>query len=196
MKQGYSYTLVFTLVVTAIFTLVLAVAQTVFQPRITANQANAEKAAILYVFGISESNAAKIDALFEQYVSSDTINDMEVYIFADEAGVKNYAVPLTGAGLWGSIHGYLSVSADLSEITGLEFTKQSETPGLGSRIDEDWYKEQFRGIKIQDAVPVLADSSGISLVDAITGATSSSNAVLKIIADTVEEKITQLEVLL
>lgn len=195
MKQGYLYTVVFVLVAAFLFTAILATAQTVLHPRIAANQANAEKAAILYVFGIAADDF-DLESLFEQYVSTTQVNGLEVYIYADQAGVKNYAVPFTGAGLWGSIHGYLAVSADLTEITGLEFTKQSETPGLGSRIDEAWYKEQFRGIKIADAVPVFADQSGTALVDAVTGATSSSNAVLQIVTETIEKRVSQLEVLL
>ena len=82
MKQGYLYTVVFVLVAAVLFTAILATAQTVLHPRIAANQANAEKAAILYVFGIAPDDF-DLESLFEQYVSTTQVNGLEVYIYAD-----------------------------------------------------------------------------------------------------------------
>jgi len=196
MKQSYIYTLAFTLLSTAIVTFVLAGVYTILQPRIITNQLQMEQYAILSAFGIDVADEKQINVLFTQYVAEIQVGDLQVYALRDDTGITNLALPFTGAGLWGTIQGYLAVSADLSHITGLEFTKQNETPGLGSRITEAWFKEQFRGIQIQGTKAVTADATGEPLINVITGATSSSNAVLRIINETIESHVAQLEVLL
>ena len=47
MKQSYTYSIVFTLIVSAVFTLVLATTANVLKPRIEANQELAEQSALL-----------------------------------------------------------------------------------------------------------------------------------------------------
>lgn len=92
------------------------------------------------------------------------------------------------------MNGYLGVSPDLSSITGLVFTEHSETPGLGGRIDELDYREQFRGLTIDPAQPLVYGEDGGGQIDAITGATSTSNAVLTILNDLLVETIGEMEV--
>ncbi len=38
-----------------------------------------------------------------------------------------------------------------TRILGLAFLRHSETPGLGGRITEDWFLEQFRGLPLRPA---------------------------------------------
>jgi Na+-transporting NADH:ubiquinone oxidoreductase subunit C len=74
-------------------------------------------------------------------------------------------------------------------IKGLAFTEQNETPGLGGRIEEDWYKEQFKGTTLSGSLS-YGEETGL---DAITGATSTSNAVLKILNTFIETTLKELE---
>jgi electron transport complex protein RnfG len=66
-------------------------------------------------------------------------------------------------------------------LTGMTVLSHLETPGLGARIEEDWFKEQFKGKSIHDKFVAKQD------IDAITGATISSNAVGSIIKNTIEK---------
>ena len=66
-------------------------------------------------------------------------------------------------------------------IKDLSILKQTETPGLGSRITESSFTDQFIGLSVSE-VALKADNGRI---DAITGATISSEAVV----DTVREKM-------
>ena len=67
----------------------------------------------------------------------------------------------------------------LDKIIGLEFISQEETPGLGGRIDELEFKEQFRDIIINDDGTnyIIYNPASGGNVDAISGATLTSQAV-------------------
>jgi electron transport complex protein RnfG len=57
-------------------------------------------------------------------------------------------------------------------LIGVEIISLSETPGLGSRVDDAEYLAQYSGMSV-NKVPALGED-----VDAISGATISSRAVL------------------
>ena len=72
-----------------------------------------------------------------------------------------------------------------SRIIGIAFYKHSETPGLGARITEPWFRDQFKGLR---SFPIQGDrkifylkpegtGQGPSELTAITGATGTSRAV-------------------
>lgn len=86
---------------------------------------------------------------------------------------------VTGPGLWGAIDMVMAIDTEKKMLTGIEIIAQNETPGLGARITEQWFKKQF-----QNKLPPLtmeAAVSGDSKVDAISGATRSSNFLLNIV---------------
>ncbi|MDT8298577.1 MAG: FMN-binding protein, partial [Spirochaetaceae bacterium] len=98
-----------------------------------------------------------------------------------------------GNGLWGTITGVLAVDSSLSQIIGLDVISHSETPGLGGRIEEDWFKDQFREEQIgPDGITVRKGEGGVdddkenSTVDGITGASLTSAAMEVIINNEIE----------
>ena len=196
MKKGRIYTVVFMLIVSAVFTLLLAGANKIYLPKIQENELLKERVAILYVFDIDQGGSAEeILGRFEQNVKQTTISGVDMYEYASADGDPiAYAVPFTGSGLWGSISGYMGVSADLSQITGLVFTDQRETPGLGGRIDELAFREQFRGLKITADTTLAYGDAGGGQIDAITGATLTSNSVMRILNQLLEDTVSKLEV--
>ena len=96
-----------------------------------------------------------------------------------------YVVPLYGRGLWGGISGYLALKKDFDTVFGSYFTHESETAGLGARIVEEEFQEKFIGRKafsdstFQKVALVLSKKieNPEHEVDAITGATLTSNGV-------------------
>ena len=69
----------------------------------------------------------------------------------------------------------------------VEVIDQNETPGLGGRISEMWFKEQFRG-KISPLTKVAeGEQAGKNQFQAVTGATYSTNAVMDIVNLTSDE---------
>ncbi len=194
MKKGRVYTVVFMLIVSAVFTLLLAGANAYFLPKIQENEQLAEKTAILYVFDIDQNGtAAEVLDRFEKNVKQTTVSGVDLYEYTSADGTPiAYAVPFTGAGLWGTISGYMGVSAELDMITGLVFTDHSETPGLGGRIDELAYREQFKNLKIIIGTTLAYGENGGGQIDAITGATSTSNAVLRILNQLLDDTVSKL----
>lgn len=88
----------------------------------------------------------------------------------------------TGPGLWGDITAVICFDATTASIVGVTFTKQNETPGLGGRIDEEWFQVQFGGKRAPvELVPEGTESGNPAEVDAITGATITSKAVRDIV---------------
>lgn len=196
MKKGRIYIVVFMLIVSAFFTLLLAGANQLYLPKIQENELLAERRAILYVFDIDQSgSSAEVLKRFEQNVKQTTVSGIELYEYTSEDGEPiAYAVPFTGSGLWGSISGYLGVSSGLDHITGLVFTDQSETPGLGGRIDELAYREQFRDLSITAGTTLAYGEQGGGQIDAITGATLTSNSVMRILNGLLHDTVSKLEV--
>lgn len=92
-----------------------------------------------------------------------------------------------GIGFWDAIVGILVLENDLSKIKNIRILTQSETPGLGARIEETWFTDQFRGLTIDwdagnDERIIIGPSPRPNLtnrVDAITGATQTSLALMK-----------------
>ena len=189
-KDSYLYTITFTFVLTAVFATVLSVTQAYYLPTITENEANVERQAILKVLGITSE--FDLVTTFEGQVTPVTAGTSSTFAVYDEDGSPiSYAFPLDGQGLWGSIRGYIGVSATFDRLLGMEFVEQNETPGLGGRIDEPWFKEQFAGVPLIPGENLVYGSG----IDAITGATSSSNAVLNILNNTISELMPLKEVL-
>ena len=124
---------------------------------------------------------------------------LPVYIF-NVNGEKITVVPCYGAGLWGPIWGYLAFDKDMNTIDGAVFDHKGETPGLGAEIATNWFRENFKGKKINDAennfvsieiVKGGAADDDINGVDAISGGTITSDALEKAINEKTKAIIPQ-----
>lgn len=116
-------------------------------------------------------------------------NKADVYVLRDDSGALSRVVlPVSGYGLWSTMHGYLVVSADASTVTGITFTEQAETPGLGGEIDNPKWQALWAGKSIynEDFEPRLGLAKGAVdtskpeakyQVDGLSGATITSQGV-------------------
>lgn len=113
-------------------------------------------------------------------------------------GKSFYIIPVSGKGLWGPIWGYVSLEGDMNTIYGASFGHKSETPGLGAEIATEKFQQQFIGKKIFDesgnfvSVTVIkggASSIDMHGVDAISGATITSNGVTEMFRRTFDNYI-------
>ena len=195
MKKTFSFPIIFMVVITAFFTFILAFLNYSTADRIAFNQELELSEKLLYIFDIEplSKDPKDINQAFMDNIGSIPFEGEELYVYygANEE-ILGYAVPIDGSGLWGSIEGYVGISADYSKMLGLEFISHSETPGLGGRISEDWYKEQFRGIdltKTTDGNYVIYKPAAGGNVDAIAGATLTSKSVSNLLNKDLEEFI-------
>lgn len=105
--------------------------------------------------------------------------DIHFPIFVCESnGEKIYVLSASGKGLWDDIWGYIGLKSDLTTINGTVFDHKQETAGLGSKINEAWFEDQFIGKNIADNgkfVSIEVKKPGNDLnnhqIDGISGAT-------------------------
>ncbi len=105
---------------------------------------------------------------------------LPVYVI-DVNGKDITVIPCYGAGLWGPIWGYLAVNANGKTIEGSVFDHKGETPGLGAKIAEQFFEDEFKGKVFGDGEEKFAIIKGgakgaSNAVDAISGATITSQA--------------------
>lgn len=93
------------------------------------------------------------------------------------------AFQVSGMGFWAPIHAVVAVEADGKTLRGVRFFRHGETPGLGGRISEPWFMEQFEGKRLDAPIRVVmpGGGKGPNDVDAITGATETSRKVEQLI---------------
>jgi electron transport complex protein RnfG len=100
-------------------------------------------------------------------------------------GERIGSVILTAAqGYSGNISIVLGLDADGS-LTGVKILTQSETPGLGAKIVERAFLDQFRG-KTAESIVLKKDDPSVGGIDAISAATISSRAVTNTVRSTLD----------
>lgn len=205
-KDSPLYTILFAFIISALFALLLGAVNAATRDTILLKQKIVEEKAILEAAGISTVGMSdvEVDTLFREKVKTVEYSQKTIYLVKTDKG-QAFAFKYSGPGLWGTIYAIIAVDESLTRLAGISFTKQSETPGLGGRIDESWFKMQFRGETIHDTYPFIKvqkssrtsgdlDHTNAS-VDAITGATQTSNAVEKLINEGLKEYIPILKAL-
>lgn len=181
------YSVVFTFILTTVFVICLAGINAIASGTIERNEQLEFRRSLIYVFNIVE-DARSLPGEEVQKLYFDRIQEIDgeqtVYV-ADNEGKREIAFTVQSAGLWGTITALVAVDESGSRIVGIDFVNHSETPGLGGRIDETAFKEQFRGERISSSssarIAVVSGqdtgSKDDSKVDAITGATRTSESI-------------------
>ncbi len=180
------HTILFMVVVTAVFITAVSLVHLVTRERIAINESLFLKRAILYAANLDiPANSRETERFFKANVRELTRSASAGRFFhivdAVSGDRKGCVFVRHGAGLWGTIEAVIGYDRDLKTITGVDFTRQNETPGLGGRIAESWFKEQFRNKPVRLTMKAEGEAEGNEEFDAITGATITSTAVLNIL---------------
>ncbi|MDZ7722958.1 MAG: RnfABCDGE type electron transport complex subunit G [candidate division KSB1 bacterium] len=175
------------MVITAIAATALAGVYSVAKPRIDEQKAMAVEQAL---------NTALPNTDAESVESGNSNNDLSYYMAFDSDSAKKpkaYAYIAKGAGYSSMIETMVGVDTT-GTIVGMKVLSQTETPGLGTRIEEvkygeekPWFQQQFIGL---DADSVALEQNGGS-IQAITGATISSQAVTRSVTEGYEQLLQQ-----
>ncbi|NQT86161.1 FMN-binding protein [bacterium] len=198
------YVIGFTALIACTFTAAVMTVHVATADKVRRNEALRRQKALVRVFGLGDVEAlsdGEIAALVADRINDDLIlrdpeTDAHFQLFQAYAGGKHsdatrigYAFEVSGIGLWAPVRGLMAVTVDLSEALGIVFVEHKETPGLGGRIAEDDFQEQFRGLTLSPppagqrtlyigAVERDAASPRYGrCVDAISGATQTCRAV-------------------
>lgn len=211
--SGNTYTIVYAAVMVIIVAFLLAFVSSVLKPAQDANVENDTKGQILTAlnndinaegYNVAEQFAKVQDMLWKDgqlvpfegnFLSSygAAIKEGELHVFVAEVnGETKYVLPVTGRGLWGGLWGYIALNADKKTVFGTYFYHESETAGLGARIGERWFQEQFNGKPIfaegnSGEVALSVVKAGASKseteIDGVTGATLTSAGVSNMVKD-------------
>jgi Na+-transporting NADH:ubiquinone oxidoreductase subunit C len=74
----------------------------------------------------------------------------QIYILRNDDRVSLVILPIFGAGYNGTIEALIALRGDMETIAGMTVTGQSETPGLGARIEEPAWQASFAGKRYSD----------------------------------------------
>lgn len=184
------YSIGYMLIISVFFTTLVSSVKLINEDRINRNEQAKFQRTIFKVLGIALKASLtddEINRIFEKRIEKIVYNKRDFYIGYEEDGktIRGYAFPVGGPGFWGPIQAMVAVNSDASEIIGISFYDQSETPGLGARITEDWFAEQFSGLPIHPmegrkrifTLSPERPNKKYNELDAITGASRTSDAV-------------------
>ncbi len=171
-----------------VFAALLAATHTGLNDRIKANEAEALDQAIQEVVpGVETKEQIEIE-------KSDARDETVVYKCLDANGdLVGWAVQTTGPGFIDKITLVAGLSPEGDQLTGIKPIKHTETPGLGNKIDAkgelNFYPLQYAGRSTAAPFELfkekVRDAKDTNRIEAITGATYSSQYTMEIVNDVI-----------
>ena len=207
MKDSFLYPIIFMLITVLIFVGILAVMYRLSEGKIEAHQIDSYNRKVLITLAgvIAEKTGVSADEIialypesYEDYITVITQDGFErnVYAALVDGEVLGYAFEIAGNGLWGSMSALVSMNTALDTILELRMVEQMETPGLGARIEEDWFLSQFKDrlfvfnpesksdvSKVYEFIAETQTPEDDAQLRKVTGATITSSAVLQMLKD-------------
>jgi electron transport complex protein RnfG len=186
-KEPSSVRLAGTLVVAGMLSgLALAGVYQITAPRIEANKARALREGVFKVVPGSSAIQRLVLRDGQLVVVTENAGQGEPAVHAayDEKGrFLGWAISGEGSGFQDTIGVLYGYDPTRRVVTGMHILESRETPGLGDKIYKDAdFVANFDGLAIEPSIEVVKGGRDAeNEVDAITGATISSKAVVKII---------------
>ncbi len=196
-KDSTPYVIGFMIVLCIVFGAAVSSVHFVTSPILKRNEQAYKYRIISEAFALSppDTKVTSYEETVNESLTLDTLikgnHTFEVY-----AGKDGHTVGFIfrGTGFWDQITGIIVLSPDLSTVRNIRFLSQKETPGLGARIEERSFTDQFDGLTIDWNLPVeeriiidVCDNRDKrNCVNAITGATQTSVALMKILNSELE----------
>ncbi|MFH1395468.1 MAG: RnfABCDGE type electron transport complex subunit G [Candidatus Omnitrophota bacterium] len=173
--QNSVFKMIFSLAIVGIFSgAVLVFVYNYAMPKIKINVKSETEKAIKNIFPKVDKIKKMKDEVFQVMDSRDKL--------------LGYAFIAEGNGYQGAIQLIVGVDPDISKINGMEVLESQETPGLGAEIAGKDFRKQFEGLSIAQDIEYVKNQKPQkpNQIEAITGATISSRAVVNIINKTVD----------
>ena len=195
--NGNVYTFVYATVLVVIVAFLLAFVASALKPIQDANVERDTKNQILTSLNITGLKGESIDKKYESVITEEIDEQGGKVFVANVDGAVKYVLPVKGRGLWGGLWGYISIDEDKQHVFGTYFDHESETAGLGARIKERWFQEQFNGRPIfadnpQEVALTVVKAGAAKTeteVDGVTGATLTSKGVAGMVTEGLQQYI-------
>lgn len=172
-----------------VFAVMLAGAQTKLSPQIKINEKKALGDAILEVVPLMDPATTP---------KGHDVDGNAVYeCLAADGSLAGWAVEAEGGGFIDKIKIVVGLTPDGSRIVGMKVVSHTETPGLGNKIDtkgtENFYPLQYADKSTAEELVLTKQPPGVPKeIQAITGATYSSQYVLDIVNDVLARVVPKL----
>ena len=160
-------------------------------PTITANKAQELREAVFRVLpGVSQMHKFRYDGA--QLVNADNSKDGEDTVYAgynDKGRFIGYAIASEGPGFQDTVKLLFGYLPDRRKVVGMWILESRETPGLGDKIYKDAaFVANFDDLASEPLIVAVkkGKKSRANEIDAITGATISSKAVVRIINEGIQ----------
>src|SRR5690606_25966634 len=179
MMKKYLSMLLFVIVMGAVSTGVLMGADYITKDAIARNAEFVWKSAILTHHEIAHTQNDFVELFDSSFQVETEDTGTEVLTLYTNVETGRLSFRFKGMGLWDSIEGVITFEEDFKTIVGITVTKQAETPGLGGVVAEKAYLDKFVGKEFSENLEIKIIKGGTTEnyeVDAITGATGTSNA--------------------
>lgn len=178
-----------TIILAALFGGLLAGAQIILAPMVEANKLNEIRAHVPSLLQLKQKSGLPGQVKIERQLITGKQKNWVVFRAINKGEPSGWAILASGQGYAGNIELLLGLSEKTDTITGIYVLNQMETPGLGNKIGDPSWRQQFIGRATKSKLLVTAKNKGgqksgkngqLNTIDAITGATISSNAVCAI----------------
>ncbi|MCM8771488.1 MAG: RnfABCDGE type electron transport complex subunit G [Candidatus Omnitrophica bacterium] len=149
-----------------------------------------------YIYKITMPRIEKIKKIKENKINKEIFPEGVNFIEKEMDGIKYISVlnlndeeigkifEVKTLGYGGYIYLKVGIDKDM-KIKGIKIKEHSETPGLGSKITENKFLDQFTG-KTKDDIYLKKDNPN-GKIDAVTGATISSRSVVESVRKLLEK---------
>ena len=135
---------------------------------------------------IAENEAqSKKESMFAVVPDAKDFDELEadvLYLGKDDSGnTVGYAISTSTQGYGGQVKVMTGIDTE-GNIVGVDvFYNDDETPGLGKNTSNESFRNQYKGLSVNESIVVSKDASAddTQTVDAVTSATISSRAVTK-----------------
>ena len=198
--NGNAYTIIYAAVIVVIVAFLLAFVASALKPTQDDNVAIDKKQQILSSLNIRNVKKSAVDATYSSVIVSDAIYgtdpttpkdngegkdkagfkvegknitpDNRPFYVANVDGATKYVIPVTGAGLWGGLWGYIALDEDCETVYGTYFQGKKLYADGSEKVVLSVVKKGKEGSMSPD-----------NYVNGVTGATLTSNGVNDMIQD-------------
>lgn len=162
------------LIITSVAGIVLGITNDATMPVIQQRAKEANEKAMKELL----PEAEEFNKVEDSSISSDELV-VEVYEGKKGGNTVGYTVKTKPVGYGGEIELITGISFD-GKITGIKIGRNQETPGLGTKVTEPAFKDQYVGKEAGvEFIVTKGQPSSDEEIQAVTGATISSKAITK-----------------
>ena len=191
-KKSPAYVLSFMAAICLVFGTGISVVNYATQGLLAKNAARHQNRVLCRAFqlDVAGASAEAYQQAVDAAIRTSTVGGRTVYECV-APGKEGVGFVAGGMGFWDRIECVVVLSPDLRNVLNVQVLDQKETPGLGARIEEAWFTDQFKGLSVAWEAPaesrILVGANpapnAANEVDAITGATQTSMALMRFLND-------------